>query len=145
MIKNIGFTLLELLIVMGIMALSASFVGPKLWNVIEKAEEREQVKQYVIALQMLRKEKTAIGLLTLSAFHSPQRSPIGYPKMQENWQLVKADSLIFTASGVSNGGIIVLLSPKQRTWEIHFSPIDAKVNIVKGGLLKSLVEVNDLE
>jgi len=126
-----GFTLLELLVVLVVIAMSASFAAPNLWHAYTSASERSSVQAFAGALAQLRQD----------AFHQGKavRVPAvtgaviikdgALPALPDGWALEKSTSLRFLPSGVTNGGSFFLRSPVGNRWLLTLAPLDGQVGI----------------
>jgi len=125
-----GFTLLELLVVLVVIAMSASFAAPNLWHAYTSASERSSVQAFANDLVQLRQD----------AFHQgkPVRLPaVGgaiikdglLPALPDGWELEKSTSLRFLPSGVTSGGSFYLRSPVGNRWMLTLAPLDGQVGI----------------
>jgi len=127
-----GFTLLELLVVLVIVGMTASFSGPQLWLVYEKSQERSVVQSFADELQMLRSEAFHAGKLIeiLSANRSSDRSKISnLPDLPKDWVLEDFSKIYFLPSGVTNGGTFNMRSPEAHSWQLILHPLDGRVEI----------------
>lgn len=127
-----GFTLLELLVVLVIVAMTASFSGPDLWRAYVKANERSTVRAFA----------GDIGKLRVTAFHQGRLivlaavddvNPVGQtmPDLPSGWTLERSDSIRFLPTGVTNGGMVYLRSPDSHRWLLKIAPLDGAVEIQK--------------
>jgi len=123
-----GFTLLELLVVLVIVGMAASFSGPQLWQSYAKASERSVLQTFADDLEKIRVE----------AFHQ-QRSivlavegstnQIAMPDLPEGWRIEKSSPLRFLPTGVTNGGTLYFLSPDSHRWKLKLQALDGTVEI----------------
>lgn len=121
-----GFTLLELLIVLVVISMTATIVAPDLWRTYTKARERDVLQQMVKALDRLRADSRRAGrVIRLST--SGQEQP--FPTLPKGWRLDHAASLYFLPNGATNGGIIHLRAPTDRHWRIRLAPLDGRATI----------------
>jgi len=123
-----GFTLLELLVVLVIVAMTASFAGPDLWRSYVKADEHFTVQTFADDL----------GKMRVEAFHQ-QRSivlavegstnQVAMPDLPEGWRIEKSSPLRFLPTGVTNGGTLHFLSPDSHRWQLRLQALDGTVEI----------------
>jgi len=127
-----GFTLLELLVVLVIVALTASFSGPDLWRAYVKADERSTVRTFADALGVLRVEAFHQGRsIVLAAVDGAISVGKRMPELPEGWRLESSSVLRFLPSGVTNGGIVYLRSPDAHRWLLKIEPLDGAIEIKK--------------
>jgi len=130
-----GFTLLELLVVLVIVGMTASFAAPNLWHSYVTSSERASVRTFSEALMHLREQAFHTG----RAVRLPATTPAtdlnrdGFPPLPEGWELEKSTSLRFLPNGVTNGGSFELRSPVGNLWRLRLAPLDGKVSIQPGG------------
>jgi len=131
-----GFTLLELLVVLVVVGLTASFVGPNLWHAYVKAEERSRVQMFADALMQLRQQAyhrgRTIRLPALSDALNGNAQAAGQsemPAMPDGWVLERSSALRFLPSGVTNGGTFFMRSPVGRRWQLNLAPLDGRATI----------------
>jgi len=127
-----GFTLLELLVVLVIIGLAASFSGPELWRTYMKADERSTVRAFADAIGALRTEAFHQGRpIVLAAVNEGAAAGQRMPNLPAGWTLESSSSLRFLPSGVTNGGMVYLSSPDSRRWLLKLRPLDGTVEIRK--------------
>ncbi len=109
-----GFTLLELVVVMALMALAAGLVAPAALRGLAAAQERGIASDMSAVLASLPVRAFQRGeALTVEATSLRQLVP-GLP---EDWGLVVAEPLRYNASGVGSGGRVRLLPPGRAALE----------------------------
>jgi len=129
-----GFTLLELLVVLVIVGMTASFAGPNLWRSYVKSSERASVRSFAGALIDLRQQAFHQGRSVQLPALSATTARHGYsPALPDGWELKKSTSLRFLPSGVTNGATFYLQSPVGNRWELRLAPLDGKVSIQPKG------------
>jgi len=126
-----GFTLLELLVVLVIVGMTASFAGPNLWSTYAKGRERNAVQSVASSIQALRLKAFHSGKPVFlpavpSSEHAPQHWLEPWP---QGWQLESATAIQLLPSSVTSGGKIRLRSPAGYQWLLELSPLDGKVSI----------------
>jgi len=126
-----GFTLIELLIVLVLIGLAGSMVGPNLWLTYAKASERNAVQTVAASIQALRLKAFHSGKPVFlpavpSSEHAPQHWLEPWP---QGWQLESSTAIQLLPSSVSSGGKIRLRSPAGYQWLLELSPLDGKVSI----------------
>ena len=127
-----GFTLLELLVVLVIVGMTASFSGPDLWRAYVKADEHSTVQTFSDAIGVLRVEAFHQGrAIVLAAVHEGAAAGKRMPDLPVGWRLERSSSLRFLPSGVTNGGMMYLSSPDAHQWQLTLAPLDGTVEIRK--------------
>lgn len=102
-----GFTLLELLVVLALVALLAGVTVPRAMNWVEAARSRGQAAQVAAALESLPARAFFEGkALVLEA--NPVISPL--PALPPGWRLETSAPLRYEANGMTSGG-------RVRLWE----------------------------
>lgn len=159
--KSGGFTLLELLIVLFIMAVSAAMVLPRIGGslpgVTLKAGARsvaaslrsarsQAVSQRIPYALVVFKEQQLLGVMPLGVLlESPESAvPVGYryyqPPERVRIESAPADVLaqdenrsviVFYAGGASSGGRITLHDARQRTYAVTVDAITGRIAIEK--------------
>jgi len=127
-----GFTLLELLVVLVIVGLAASFSGPQLWSVYEKSQERSVVQSFADELQVLRSATFHAGksIEFLSVNRSSDRSKVSnLPDLPKGWVLEDSSTIYFLPSGVTNGGTFNIRSSEAHLWRLILQPLDGRIEI----------------
>jgi len=129
-----GFTLLELLVVLVIVGMTASFAGPNLWRAYVKASERSSIRSFAGALIDLRQQAFHQGRsVQLPALSATAARSGEFPALPDGWVLEHATALRFLPSGVTNGGSFDLRSPVGNRWKLRLAPLDGKVSIQRNG------------
>jgi len=125
-----GFTLLELLVVLVILGLAASFSGPDLWRAYVKAEERSQVALFSEALTDLRVEAFHTGKsIVLPEIAGSTIVNSRMPELPDHWQIERSGRVRFLPTGVTNGGAFYLKSPASHHWLLTLRPLDGHADI----------------
>lgn len=116
--RHAGFTLLELLVVLSIVALMLGLAAPAGWRAIEAARERAAVQELESRLQRL----------PLQAWQSGQPLAVGAAELQRglsnwpaHWSLLLPERLEYGSNGVAKGGTVAVLVDGQRrhSWRIE--------------------------
>ncbi len=132
-----GFTLVELLLVLMLVALSSSLVAPQLWNGLSKTRERSVVQEFVLALQALRQRSRQEGrmyrLPEVPVRSNQAESFHPFPALPAGWALKKAAALWFLPSGVTNGGALRLRAPSGWSWAVQIRTLDGRVQVERQG------------
>jgi len=128
-----GFTLLEMLVVLVVIAMSASFAGPNLWNSYVKSNERSTVQGFADAVMQLRQDAFHQGTSILLPAVLNETVPAGglLPALPDGWVLEKSDSIRLLPSGVTNGGSFYLRSSVANRWLLTLAPLDGRGKISK--------------
>lgn len=123
---QIGFTLLELLIVLVILGFTSTLVTPNLWRSHEKSQQRNTLQQFATALDQYRIEAYKAGRtieLTQenSGHDNDALKPL--PNLPTDWHIESATTLRFLPTGVTNGAKYKIKSP-NREWLLTITPLD---------------------
>ncbi|MBN4077138.1 prepilin-type N-terminal cleavage/methylation domain-containing protein [Mariprofundus ferrooxydans] len=126
-----GFTLLELLVVLVIVAMTASFAGPSLWKSYVKSNERSLVYAFADSLGAMRQNAFHQGRsVSLPALNEGSiMNHDKFPVLPEGWMLERSTALRFLPSGVTNGASFYLSSPVGNRWQLSLAPLDGRVGI----------------
>lgn len=114
-----GFTLLELMIVLFIVALLAGMVAPRLitfYDSVQAAYERDEVFSRLNELAYQAFQRTQD--FTLTTYPAPEKNPLELP---QGWQLVAEKPIKFRANGACSGGNITL-QYHQQLYHLTFNP-----------------------
>jgi len=123
-----GFTLLELLVVLVIVGMVASFAGPGLWRAYVKVHERSIVQTFSDNLEKVRVEAFHQQRSIVLTLHGATKFSTVL-KLPQGWQLEKSHTLRFLATGVTNGGALYFLSPSLHHWKLSLQALDGTVEI----------------
>ncbi len=127
-----GFTLLEVLVVMALMAMMAGMVAPSVQRSLAAAQERAVASDLTALLDSL----------PVRAFQQGSNLAVDERMLRqwlfnlpEDWQLVVPQALRYSPVGVAEGGRVRVLAPRQSTMEWVVSPVSGKVerNVADGG------------
>lgn len=128
--KENGFTLLELLVVLVLLAVASSYVGPALWKTYSKNQERSVVQHFADVLHQLRITSRREGrAIHLPAIQQGSYSVKDFPLLPDGWTIEKASPLVFLSTGVTNGGSIKMQSDSGHYWLLSLRPLDGKPKI----------------
>ena len=120
-----GFTLLELLVVLALMALATSLVAPRLWGTLTSVAARNTRDGIAAQLDFLGYRAFALGVpVTLSADTAGRVLPDGEPvlALPAGWRLATERPIEFSLSGFCEGGSARLISPERHIWRVDFQP-----------------------
>jgi len=126
-----GFTLLELLVVLVIIGMAASFSGPQLWKLYAKAQERSVIQSFASSLRALRMDilhsgrSLEIGAVSENDTNESTR----LPALPDGWVLQKSTLLRLLSTGATNGGSFEFRSPSEKQWQLILKPFDGHVEI----------------
>ncbi|WP_284195084.1 prepilin-type N-terminal cleavage/methylation domain-containing protein [Chitinimonas prasina] len=146
-----GFTLLELMVVMALLAIAASLTGPRLWAMLQPSPERDLPRQLVEQIDRLRSDavfrrKTQAAEIDIEAnvLHTPRgdwRPPEGWlfvalPEVAATADPAAAPaapptilSLEFLADGSASSLRFALQGPSRPGWQFHISPHTGRLSI----------------
>jgi len=129
--RSRGFTLLELLVVLAIVALMTGLVAPAMLRGVAAARERGAASDLQNLLEGLPvRAFQRGGALELDA--NALRGLM--PELPEGWQLDVTPALRYGASGVAAGGTVRLLGPGREPLAWRVAPVSGEVTRVGGGL-----------
>jgi general secretion pathway protein G len=95
--RGAGFTLLELLVVLALVALLTGLVAPAAWRWVDSARERAQVDAARAALEALPRQAFA-------AARRVELTPAGPLPLPADWRLDSTAPLVYEYSGMTAGG-----------------------------------------
>jgi prepilin-type N-terminal cleavage/methylation domain-containing protein len=128
-----GFTLLELLVVLALVALVTGIVTPAVIRGLASARERGVASDMQALLEGLpvRAYQTGVSLeLDASALRR-----LGN-ELPEGWQIEVTPVLRYGPSGVASGGTVRLLTPGHEPLAWRIAPVSGEVDMVVGGGLR---------
>jgi len=117
-----GYSLLEVLLAVSLIALAGSLVVPSLINSLERREAR-------LALTLLQAHMTDLryqAVLDATPLEiSPEDINSRFPGLPEGWRVSADTPLKFSAGGLCDGeAILILVSPDQRLWRRRLAAPD---------------------
>jgi len=126
-----GFSLIELLVVLALVGVTAGLVGPRLWTPYERANERLVVIDYNRELMALRKDLMVSGraLVIKEGELFSHVEGGSTPSLRTGWSITENSRLVFLSTGVTSGGQIVFSSPTGRMWRLELTPLDGKSKV----------------
>jgi len=125
-----GFTLLELLVVLVLLGVASSYVGPELWKTYTKNQERSVVQNFANALHQMRITSRSEGrVIRLPAIKHDSYLIKGFPSLPVGWKIEKASPMVFLPTGVTNGGSVKIRSDSGFLWQLRISPLDGQSKI----------------
>lgn len=124
----LGFTLLELLVVLALVALVTGMVTPAVIRGLSAARERGVAVDLRVLLEGLpvRAFQSNAGL-ELDA-HSLRR----LAELPDSWHLEVAPTLRYGATGVASGGAVRLLAPGRAPLAWRVAPVSGEVEMIDG-------------
>lgn len=120
-----GFSLLELMIVLVIMALTGGLTAPKLVKLYTRTVERSQLQVFAQQLESLRVNALKSGHSLLL----PADGGENWPPIPSGWQAKELPALRLLASGVTNGGQLLLQASSGRLWRLQLAPLDGRMQL----------------
>ncbi len=106
-----GFTLLELLVVMALMALAAGLVTPAVQRSLFAAKERAAAVEMTALLDSLPVRAFQQGS-DLSVDEQMLRQWL--PDLPEGWTIALPQRLQYSAHGVAKGGVVTMTAPRRQ-------------------------------
>ncbi|MDO9105614.1 MAG: prepilin-type N-terminal cleavage/methylation domain-containing protein [Methylovulum sp.] len=120
-----GFSLLELLIVLVLMALTGGVTAPKLVKLYTRTVERSELQAYAQQIENLRVHVLKSGHSLLLA----AGGGANWPPLPTGWEAKALPSLRLLATGITNGGELLLQASSGRLWQLQMAPLDGRVQI----------------
>ncbi len=132
-----GFTLLEVLVTLIIMALTLSIVFPKMFPMLGASEKRVTVRRIIEKVNKYHwkafEEKKMIFIYenegVLTAKMGDKTRKIWSPK--NGVSLVMSDALVCMPNGAVNG-VTMRIDFKASSFYVDFSPFDGEVTVTEG-------------
>lgn len=119
-----GFTLLELLVVMSIVALMLGLVVPAGWRALEAAQERATLRELAARLERLPLQAWQSGrALTVQGADLQQ----GIANWPAHWSILASEPLAYGPNGVAKGGEVSLWVDGQRRYAWRIDPHTGRV------------------
>ncbi len=122
-----GFTLLELVVVMALMALAAGLVVPAAQRGLDAARERGIGSDLSAALSGLPMRAFRDGAAV--SVDAPQLRKL-VPDLPSDWSLVLEQPLHYTGTGVASGGLVRLQPPGRSALAWRVLPVSGEVERV---------------
>ncbi len=126
-----GFSLLEMLIVLTLIAIAGSLTTPKLFKQYNRALERSQVQAYASGIERLRHQAFQQGRSVKLA--KDDKGLGTWPVLPEGWSAQQLPVLRLLATGITNGGTLILQAQSGKRWQLDFAPLDGRIHIQRLG------------
>lgn len=108
--REAGYSLLEVVVVVAIVAVSMTLSSPSLIRMIERTEARNVLKSIDVTMTDMRVESySRAQSLTSEAIRQRLQA-----EMPEDWNVVVGEELSMSARGFCSGGSLVVTSPDAR-------------------------------
>ena len=120
-----GFTLIELLIVLAIIGLASGVAAPKLIKTYVRSSERAELQNFATKIKQLHLDAWKQG----RNIRLPEKGTAPWPEISKGWTVKSYPSLYFLATGVTNGGTLILQASSERLWALSLTVLDGKVLI----------------
>jgi prepilin-type N-terminal cleavage/methylation domain-containing protein len=124
-----GFTLLELLVVMALVALVAGLVAPVASNALLASRERATLSDLHALLEGLPVRSLRAG--TAQSYSGETLRQL-LTDMPQGWVLDAPIPLIYSDSGVASGGTVRLVAPGRPALVLRVLPISGQVQGASG-------------
>lgn len=120
-----GFSLIELMVVLALMGIMSGIAAPNFWKLFTKTLEQQDLNKFTDQLEKLRLEawKTGRGI------QLPKEGGKKWPPLPTGWQTEKLPTLRFLATGITNGGQILLSSAANNRWQIDIQALDGRITL----------------
>lgn len=122
-----GFSLLEMLIVLTLIAIVGSLTAPKLFKQYNRALERSQVQSYASHIERLRHQAFQQGRSVKLA--KDDKGLGTWPALPDGWSAQQLPVLRLLATGITNGGKLILQAHSGQRWQLEFAPLDGRIQI----------------
>ena len=126
-----GFSLIELLVVMAVIAAIGGLAGPQFWQTYQRANERLTVIEYGQELTQLRSRlmKSSRSLVIPRDQLAGDRFEEQLPELAFNWSIAGNTELLLLPTGVTSGGSIDFVSPVGRQWRLKLAVLDGELSV----------------
>jgi prepilin-type N-terminal cleavage/methylation domain-containing protein len=124
-----GFTLLELLVVLALVALVAGLVAPVASNAMVAARERAVLAELNALLEGLPVRSFRAG--TAQSYSGEALRQL-LPDMPAGWSVDLVAPLRYSDSGVASGGVVRLLAPGRPAQTLRVLPVSGEVQSAAG-------------
>ena len=125
-----GFTLLELLVVLALVALVTGLVTPAVIRGLAAARERAIASDMLALLEGLPVRAYQTGLAL--ELDGPALRSLG-SELPQDWQLAVTPVLRYGPGGVASGGTVSLMAPGRKTLAWRVAPVSGEVEALVDG------------
>ncbi|WP_397535356.1 prepilin-type N-terminal cleavage/methylation domain-containing protein [Roseateles sp.] len=123
-----GFTLLELLVVLALVAMSAALVGPQMYRWIERSEERAWQSELRAHLQALPLQAFETGARLVVDAVQLRRS---VPSLPSTVDIVLVKPIVYSSTGAASGGQVELRFKGGRSEVWGIAPLTGIVSVAR--------------
>lgn len=120
-----GFTLLELLVVLALVALVTGLVAPAAYKGLTAARERGAVADFTALLESLPMRTYRSG--SDRSYDSKALTAL-LPELPEGWSVAAEPHLQYAATGVAAGGVARLVSPAGPVLTLRVRAVSGEVS-----------------
>ena len=122
-----GFTLLEMLVVMAIIALAAATVVPALSRVVAAVRHSGEAQDIVDQLGQLAFRAYSTGKPIVLSDEAQKSAKSAIVEMPSGWSLTIARTIHFNAMGLCDGGDVSILAPDGDVTSLHLAAPDCAI------------------
>ncbi|MFO6423849.1 prepilin-type N-terminal cleavage/methylation domain-containing protein [Motilimonas sp. KMU-193] len=124
-----GFTLIELLVVLALLGVISGIAVPKLWNQLERAQQRHAIEKIWLRsfqdIKSILKQGNAVELN--EGFMVNQMTIAGIT----DWQISVPTPIVYRPHHVTTGGEIVFMIDSSTHWQLAISRLDGQIDLQK--------------
>lgn len=117
-LRRPGYTLIEVVVAVAIAATVVAISAPSFIRSIERAQERNSVGEFILALQ----EARARAVLDTREFDAGSLADLLQDDLPQGWQLRIPEEFSLSRGGFCSGGVIQLETPRGRVVVLEVEP-----------------------
>ncbi|SIN79502.1 Tfp pilus assembly protein FimT/FimU [Salinivibrio sp. ES.052] len=124
-----GFTMVEMLVVIALMAAVSTMVVPNMWGQYQRFQQTEQIERFWQAINQRTSEVRNQGTTLIVDAEQPEWQALA---AKHQLTLVASDRIIIRSDGFIKGGALNLAikNDQKDKWTLRVSTPDGDVNIV---------------
>lgn len=132
--RQIGFTLIEMLAVLTLMAIMAGIALPAMQRWFDSVSQRSQLTEVAVQFQRLASRAALLSqTVTLTRATWQEKLGDGEPALAlpEGWLIISDQPMNFFYSGACDGGNVDLLDPNKNKVRLKIAAVSCEVYIEK--------------